>query len=216
MRPERLVLIAGTATDVGKTWVGAALARELRSRSLLVAARKPVQSFERAATSTDADVLAAATGEDSTTVCPRHRWLELPMAPPMAAEVLGRPPFNVADLAAEIAWPRGLDVGLVESVGGVRSPLAADGDTVELAAAIEPDVVVLVADAALGAINAVRCALGPLERWPALVLLNRFETREDLHERNRAWLIERDGTEVITDPLRLAERILSPHPLQTP
>lgn len=216
MRPDRLVLVAGTATDVGKTWVAAALAKHLRSRGLLVAARKPVQSFERGASRTDAEILAAATGEDSTVVCPPQRWLDIPMAPPMAAEVLGRPPFSVADLAAEISWPAGVDVGLLESVGGVRSPVASDGDTVELAAAIEPDLAVIVADAALGVINAVRCALASLEGWPAVVLLNRFEVGEDLHERNRAWLAERDGTDVLTDVVGLAERILSVQPLKSP
>ena len=37
----KLVIVSGTATEVGKTWVGAALARELRGRGVTVAARKP-------------------------------------------------------------------------------------------------------------------------------------------------------------------------------
>ena len=63
-RPSRLVVVAGTATEVGKTWVGAAVARELRDRGTTVAARKPAQSFEPAdvepgGIGTDADALAA-------------------------------------------------------------------------------------------------------------------------------------------------------------
>src|SRR5689334_19141825 len=130
----KLVVVAGTATEVGKTWVGAALARELRGRGVKVAARKPVQSFEPGAGPTDADVLAAATGENPHDVCPRHRWLGVPMAPPMAADALGLSPVSLADLLSELQWPDGIHVGLLEGVGGPRSPLADDGDTVDLAA----------------------------------------------------------------------------------
>ena len=71
------------------------------------------------------------------------------------------PPFTVADLVerAGLAAPAS-GVGLVEAAGGVRSPLADDGDAVDLAAALRPDRVVLVADAGLGTINAVRLAVG--------------------------------------------------------
>ena len=37
-RPERLVLVTGTGTEVGKTWVACRLARALRGRGLIVAA----------------------------------------------------------------------------------------------------------------------------------------------------------------------------------
>jgi dethiobiotin synthetase len=62
-RPERLVLVAGTATEVGKTWVAAAVLAELRTRGVRVAARKLVQSFSPGEHPTDAEALAAATGE---------------------------------------------------------------------------------------------------------------------------------------------------------
>ena len=107
---------------------------------------------------TDADVLGAATGQRPDAVCPPHRWLPLPMAPPMAADALGRPPFTIADLVAEVRRPTMPTSCFVESAGGVRSPLAADGDTVTLADACAPALVVLVADAGLGTINAVRLA----------------------------------------------------------
>ena len=45
-RPERLVLVVGTGTEVGKTWVACRLARVLRRRGLIVAARKPAQSYD--------------------------------------------------------------------------------------------------------------------------------------------------------------------------
>ena len=117
-----MVVVAGTATEVGKTFVAAALLVRLAAAGSRVAARKPAQSYAPGDLRTDADVLAAATDDDPTAVCPRHRWYETPMAPPMAAEALGRRSFTVADLVTELDWPDAVDVGVVETAGGVRSP----------------------------------------------------------------------------------------------
>jgi dethiobiotin synthetase len=203
VRPERVVLVAGTHTEVGKTWATAAVAAGLRRAGVAVAARKPVQSYEPGAGPTDAEVLGAATGEDAAAVCPAERSLPVPMAPPMAVDALGLEPFTVAELAEAIRWPDGVQVGFVESVGGVRSPIASDGDTVELAGVVEPDLVVLVADASLGAVNAVLTSAPWVSAWPTAVLLNRFDAGDDLHRRNLAWLVDRHGLDVHTDPASL-------------
>ncbi|HYX44470.1 MAG TPA: dethiobiotin synthase [Acidimicrobiales bacterium] len=205
MRPDHLVVVLGTATEVGKTWVGAAVLAELAAAGRRVAARKPVQSFAPGEGPTDADVLAAATGERPEDVCPAHRWYEVPMAPPMAADVLGRPPFTVADLVAELSWPGGVDVGWVETVGGPRSPVAADGDSAGLAAAVVPDLLLLVADGRLGAINAVVLSVAALHA-PPVVVLNHGDG-SDVWSRNRAWL-ESEGLDVAGGALEVADRIL--------
>jgi dethiobiotin synthetase len=204
-----MVVVAGTATEVGKTFVAAALLVRLAAAGSRVAARKPAQSYAPGDLRTDADVLAAATDDDPTAVCPRHRWYETPMAPPMAAEALGRPSFTVADLVTELDWPDAVDVGVVETAGGVRSPIAGDGDCASLASALGPDLVVLVADAGLGTINAVRLSAGALAPLPLVVLLNRFDPTEELHERNRRWLAGRDGYDVVTTVAALGERVRS-------
>jgi dethiobiotin synthetase len=202
-RPDRLVVVAGTGTDVGKTWVGAHLLRDLRAEGHRVAARKPAQSFGPEDRTTDAHVLAAATGEEPTEVCPRERWYTVAMAPPMAADALGRPPFTVAELAGEVVWPSPApQVGLVETVGGLRSPHAADGDGITLIEELQPDVVVLVADAGLGAINAVRLSLEALDAGAhvatPLVFLNRFDPAAEVDRRNRDWLADHLEAEVVT------------------
>jgi dethiobiotin synthetase len=202
--------VTGTTTEIGKTWFGAATAAELRAGGRRVAARKPVQSGEPGLPS-DAEVLAAATGEDVSTVCPPHRTYPLAWAPPMAADELGRPPFTVADLAAEIEWEAGTDIGFVEGVGGPRSPLASDGDTVDLVRALDPDLIVLVADAGLGTVNAVRLSAAVLADRPLVVALNRFgadpaQTR--LHARNHDHHTGVDRFAVVTSPAALAARVL--------
>ncbi len=201
-----IVVVAGTGTDVGKTWCATRLTARLREGGVPVAARKPAQSFDSADTTTDADQLATATGEAAITVCPRHRWYSIPMAPPMAADALARPTFTIADLVAEIA-PSDADVMLIEAAGGVRSPLADDGDTVSLCDAVRPDLVIVVADAGLGTINAVRLSSEALAQHQHLVWLNRFEASDALHARNRAWLQTRCGLDVVTDAEAAFERI---------
>lgn len=212
-RPERLVLVVGTGTEVGKTWVACRLARALRRRGLIVAARKPAQSYDSDddLSATDAAMLAHATGEHPAAVCPQHRWYPVAMAPPIAAEVLGRRAFTIADLVDELAWPPAVGVGLVETAGGVRSPLAADGDSVALAATLRPHRVVLVAHAGLGTINDVRLSTAVLAGAapaPVSVVLNRFDAADDLHVRNLEWLAGVDALDVVTDAADLVAPIL--------
>jgi dethiobiotin synthetase len=204
-RPRRLVAVVGTGTDVGKTWVSARLLERLRRRGVSVAARKPAQSFDASDDQShyDASVLGAASGEAPETVCPRDRWYEAALAPPMAADVLGRAAFTVADLVDELRWPEAVDVGLVETAGGLRSPIANDGDCLRFVELLFPDLVVLVAHAGLGTINAVRLtveALEPLAAGRVAVVLNRFDVGSDLHHRNLSWLADRDALHVLFTP----------------
>ena len=66
---------------------------------------------------------------------------------------------------------------------------------------------VLVADAGLGTINAVRLSAAPFAAYDLVVALNRYDDGDDLHRRNRAWLAERDGFEVVASPPELAARL---------
>ena len=104
---------------------------------------------------------------------------------------------------SELRWPaEPVDVGLVETAGGLRSPLAADGDCLALCAALAPDLVLLVADAGLGTINAVRLTIGALAMLnaPVIVVLNRFDPGVDLHARNLEWLRTRDRVMTVALP----------------
>jgi dethiobiotin synthetase len=122
----------------------------------------------------------------------------------MAADLLGRPAFTVAELVDELRWPDvPVDVGLVETAGGLRSPLAEDGDCLAFLELLCPDLVLLVADAGLGTLNAVRLtarALGPRAAGSVAVVLNRFEIGSDLHQRNLSWLTDRDAMRVFITP----------------
>jgi dethiobiotin synthetase len=195
------VVVTGTGTEIGKTWVGVEVLGALRRSGLRVSARKPSQSFAVGEGATDAERLAAATGEDPASVCPPHRSYALPMAPPMAAEALGLRPARIDELVKETNYSLsgGFDVALIEAAGGVAAPQADDGDTCALIGGLRPDLVVLVAPAGLGTINLVRLSMAALAGSPTIVYFNHYDPSCDLHVRNRAWLVERDGFEVTTD-----------------
>jgi dethiobiotin synthetase len=188
--PE-VVVVSGTDTAVGKTWVTARLAEAMSRRGTKVAVRKPVQSFDPADGLTDAEILATASGDVPASVCPRHRWYETSLAPPMAAEALGRPPIRLRDLVDETDVPADA-ITLVEGVGGARSPVAADGDTVALTAALDAGVVLLVAPPGLGAINSVRLGASAFAPRPVIIYLNHFAATNETHVRNLEWLTEVD------------------------
>lgn len=195
------IFVAGTGTDVGKTWVLTRLISELRARGYEICVRKPAQSYAPDELgSTDAELLGAAADQRATVVCPAHRWYQTPMAPPMAAAVLGRPIFTIADLVREIGVHPNC---FVEGAGGPRSPIAVNGDNVDLARALSAGLVILVADAGLGTINAVELSVTALPGFEVIVLLNRFDPTNDLHRRNREWLTAA-GHQIETNTAALA------------
>ena len=214
MRPERLVVVLGTTTGVGKTWVASKVLARLKAGGTTVAARKPVQSHAPCDPETDAHVLGLATGEPTDTVCPPHRSYAIAMAPPIAAAFLGTAPPALEELLAELDWPaEQVEVGVVETAGGPRSPIADGADSAALAAALDADLVVLVAHAGLGAINAVRlCA--PVLPAPLVVYLNRFDN-SDVGDRNLRWL-QADGYDVVVDLADLARRMGAKKPPAEP
>jgi dethiobiotin synthetase len=204
-------MVTGTGTDVGKTWVSVALLRALVERGRRVAVRKPAQSYAPEDITTDADLLAAASGETPLEVCPQRRWYPVPMAPPMAAAALGLPPPALAELEREVTagWPLdAVEVGVVEGAGGVASPQAIDGDTADLARALAVDLTVLVAEPGLGAINSVRLSRQALAPLPTIVHLNRYDPRHDVQVRNRSWLMDHDGLVVTTGIDELVDHLI--------
>lgn len=200
-RPQCLVLVVGTATEIGKTWTGVQVLAALRKGATTVAARKPAQSFDPSETGpTDAEALAAATGESPAEICPPWRSYPVAMAPPMAAAALGLAVPTLEELLAELAWPDPpVQVGWLETVGGPRSPIALDADAVTLAERLQPDVVLLVADAGLGTVNAVLSSVEQFDGIRPVVFLNRYDDGCDLHRRNLEWLRTREGLGVVTD-----------------
>ncbi len=206
-----LIIVTGTGTAVGKTYVSAAVIALLRARGVTCAARKPAQSYDSDDTDPrDADVLAAATGEEPRVVCREDRWYPIALAPPMATTQLGRPRFSISELVAEIA-ASDAKLTFLEGAGGLRSPIAHDGDTLSLIVAMHPAHVVVVAESGLGTINAVRLTVDALSASGfehVTVMLNRYDNDDTLHLDNANWLADCDGLTVVRSIDALVDALL--------
>jgi dethiobiotin synthetase len=122
------LFIAGTGTDIGKTYVTALLVRTLHEKGHAVRALKPVISgFDsETAESSDTALLLKAVGDtlDDETIAATSPWrFKAPLAPNMAARREGRS----IDFDAVVSWckVRGGPV-VIEGVGGVMSPVSDD------------------------------------------------------------------------------------------
>lgn len=149
----RGLLVLGTDTGVGKTFVACALLIGLRARGHAVAAIKPMETgFDPADRLSDAKLLAAAAGEefDTEVHVPSH-W-SLPLAPRAAAAREGAT-IDVAEVLkrtqARLQPGRLL---LAELAGGLRVPLSPGLTNVEFAQALGWPAI-LVARAGLGTLN---------------------------------------------------------------
>lgn len=150
---DRLLVVAGTDTEIGKTTVACAVLDALWRAGREVRGIKPVESgieLHEDPSDEDGYRLAEASGQDA----PRRalQRLKAPIAPPVAARDEGvelRPDRwlqRIRDLREEA------ELTLVEGAGGLLSPLADGFDTRTLAVALEAPVL-LVASDSLGTLN---------------------------------------------------------------
>jgi dethiobiotin synthetase len=160
-RPLSGLFVTGTDTGVGKTFVAAAIARALRAEGRTVGVLKPAATGaireggrERWE---DAEALIAATGctPPLDRVAPIR--FPAPLAPPVAARMLGvRLTFPAVrtGVAAALAWwaEQGADVMVVEGIGGLLCPLAEGATVADLALLLDYPLVI-VARRGLGTLN---------------------------------------------------------------
>ncbi|HEY3950452.1 dethiobiotin synthase [Phenylobacterium sp.] len=133
------LFIAGSHTDIGKTHVACALIRAARAQGLVVEALKPIASGFDPTDWADSDPgrLLAALGEAPSAVALDRitPWrYAAPLAPPSAARLEGRtlPLEPLIDLCAGRLAASAADLFLLESAGGLMSPLADDGICLDL------------------------------------------------------------------------------------
>lgn len=164
------VVILGTGTDVGKTYVTACLARSLREH-VAVTALKPIESGVAPEVVGDAGAIAAAAGH--AVVLSPWRFVR-PVSPHLGAREAGSP-IAVAEVAAWVTEQEklgGAPISLVELAGGAFSPLGLGLTNVDLALALEPALWLLVAPDALGVLHDVTATLRALPRAPDAVVLS--------------------------------------------
>jgi dethiobiotin synthetase len=157
------VFVTGTGTDIGKTFVTAALVRHLRDAGRPVDAFKPVMSgFDPAnVANSDAGVLLTALGRATTReeIDRISPWrFAAPLSPDLAAEAEGRSiDFGkLVDFSRVAAYERGTI--FIEGVGGIMVPLDQTHTVLDWMSALRIPVL-LVAGSYLGTISHTLTAL---------------------------------------------------------
>jgi dethiobiotin synthetase len=181
------VFITGTDTGVGKTVVGAALARFFSRRGLKVGVMKPCETgvADPRQPGDDARLLRWAAGScDADELVAPYRLPE-PLAPAAAAEHAGAAidPLRIVAACAELR--RGKDLVLVEGAGGLMVPLRGGYLMADLARQLDLPLLVI-ARPGLGTINHTLLtvfAARTMELPLAGILVNRMPAQPGTAER---------------------------------
>jgi dethiobiotin synthetase len=171
------IVVAGTGTGVGKTYVSRDILATLRLGGRRCLGLKPIETGFVDPEVSDAYGLAASAGHAGITPCftsPR------PESPHRVARAAG------AELTAHrlATWvhtriaEHDPELVLVETAGGLFTPLSATETNLDLVRALEPCLFVLVAADRLGVLHDVLCATKAASasfRAPDLIYLNAID-----------------------------------------
>jgi dethiobiotin synthetase len=193
------LLITGTDTGVGKTFVAARIGGRLRSLGVRVGLYKPVCSGavwnvqKQSWSWPDVDILSATLDHSfpGELICPQR--FQASLAPPEAARLEGRP-VDVRQLrTGAIAWAELCEVLLVEGVGGWKCPLTELETMADLSCDLGFPVLVVAANR-LGVINHTLLTVESIQQAGlpvAGVLLNDVADQADESTASNAIVLER-------------------------
>lgn len=145
-------MVAGTGTGIGKTHFSVALLGALRRVGNVAVGFKPIETGVADATQSDAARLAEASSFHVKQ--PGLAFAE-PVSPHLAARNAGRPIDTGAVLDAVAALRSRADAVVVELAGGLFTPLSEAAVNADLARALDPDCLILLAPDRLGVLHDV-------------------------------------------------------------
>lgn len=158
----RMVVIAGTDTGVGKTFVTSRLAAYSRARGIDVRALKLIDTGTSGTPSDQEDgvVIARAAGQPAPMAALRR--YRAPAAPAEAADREGRPVDIDVVVNETRAIAREATLTFVEGNGGLLSPITWKRTLVDVARVLRAPVIVVAADR-LGTLNHTLLTVSALE-----------------------------------------------------
>lgn len=155
-KPSHGLFVAGTDTEVGKTYVAALIAKSLVAAGHRVGVYKPTASDcvydGRQLVAEDAVFLWDAAGRPLTAdvVCPQR--FRAPISPHLSAKSEGKVVDPALLRSGITAWADHCDIIVVEGAGGLLSPVSDEDSTADLAYDFGYPIVLVTANI-LGAIN---------------------------------------------------------------
>lgn len=203
--PRHRYLLLGTDTDVGKTFVCAALCAALLRTGARVTVCKPVETG--APPETDIDAVARLCERNPRLRSAKGLRYALAAAPTAAARAESRPAPSAGDVAAMIRGAEErTDAIVVETCGGALTPLSATDYVADVAVRLPGYTTVLIAGLRLGVLSH---ALGAVEYLrsrgmpsPAVVLNDRYAA-------SPAWYVESTRSDLASRGIDVASVI--PH-----
>jgi dethiobiotin synthetase len=171
------LFVTSTGTAIGKTFVSCRLLAHWRG-DRRIRAIKPVITGFTPATRDDSDtallIRAQGLDVDDETVAETSPWrFEAALSADMAASRENRS-IAFTDLLAFSATRPGVDVNLIEGIGGVMAPIGEGKTVIDWMAAIDPEIL-LIAGSYLGTLSHTLTAIEALARRklaPAAIVIS--------------------------------------------
>lgn len=187
--------ITGSDTDVGKTYIGCELIRQMRQLGTAIEVRKPAESGcipdeTGQLIAADATKLSAANNDAESMSRVAANRFKAALAPHRAARLEGRK-LLIADLIDACSRDDDDKLLFVEGAGGFYSPIAEDGLNADLASCLQLSTIIVVNDR-VGAVNQALLTIQAVESryLPiAAVILNRVEAEHEKGMDNVADLV---------------------------
>ena len=164
------IVVVGTGTGVGKTHVSVALLEALRRRGAPCAGLKPVETGLTPSGSSDRELLASAG-----TFHVKH-W-PYGFAEPLSPHLAARLHEQEIELEVVSAWVDAVSpaVAVVETAGGLLSPLSESTTNLDLVTRLAPDELLVVGPNRLGILHEMSACIATLRasapRLPGPILV---------------------------------------------
>ncbi len=182
------LLVTGTDTGIGKTWVSALLVEELRKKGSSAVGLKPVLSGSRE----DAERLWQANGGTLDLDVINPWWFQTPVAPLVASRIEGNG-LELDSLVAHIHQVRDAhDFTVVEGVGGWEVPMGEGFSFPDYAKALGFPVLVVAANW-LGTLNHTLLTVKAVQAAGLEcrgVVLNHLEAERDIAATTNRMILE--------------------------